>query len=128
MSRYVISACLLIVAVIHLLPVAGVLGVDRLQSLYGESIDSNTMEILMRHRAILFGILGVFFAYAAFSPALQPLAFIAAAASILSFFYLAFTVGGYSPEVHRVVIADVVASAALVLAAGLFYLGPDSGG
>ena len=30
----------------------------------------------MRHRAVLFGLLGLFFIYAAFYPAYQPLAFV----------------------------------------------------
>jgi hypothetical protein len=116
-----ITAMLIIIAIIHLAPIVGVLGVERLQSLYGEAIASNNMEILMRHRAVLFGILGVFFAYAAFNPALQPLAFLVAFATLAPFFYLAFSVGGYNQAIQKIVRGDVVASVALIIAVGLFY-------
>ena len=62
MVERAISGLLLVVAVIHLLPIAGFVGVDRLGSLYGIEITDRNLEIMMRHRAILFGILGAFIA------------------------------------------------------------------
>jgi len=53
----------------------------------------------------LFGILGTFFAYAAITPALQPMAFIAAFASLASFFFLSLSVGGFSDSIRKVVVA-----------------------
>lgn len=121
MIEHTITAMLLIITAIHLVPIMGFLGVERLQALYGEPITSNNMEILMRHRAVLFGILGVFFAYAAFTPALQPLAFLAAMATLAPFFYLAFSVGDYNAAIQKIVMGDVVATIALVVAVGLYY-------
>jgi amino acid permease len=69
----------------------------------------------MRHRAVLFGLLGVFLVYAAFQPALQTLAFIAALVSVASFLWLARSVGGYNPQLERVFIADGVALVCLIL-------------
>ncbi len=57
----VITGLLVLVGIIHLLPVFGVLGVERLAALYGISLGEPNIEILMRHRAILFGLLGLFF-------------------------------------------------------------------
>ena len=122
MMKHAIAALLLVVAVIHLLPLAGAAGSRQLRALYGIEIDSPDLEILMRHRAVLFGILGGFFAYAAFVPALQPVAFVAAAMSILSFFYLAGKVGGYGPAIRKVVRADVVAAVCLAAAVVLYTL------
>ena len=116
MSEKVVTALLLIIAIIHLLPLAGVLGVGRLEALYSVEISGNDLEILMRHRAVLFGLLGAFFVYAAFVPSVQPLAFVGAFVSIASFFYLAFTVGGYNAALGRVVIADVIAAVCLAVA------------
>ena len=116
MVKQIISGLLLIIAVIHLLPITGFISVNRLNDLYGIGIDNNNLEILMRHRAILFGLLGAFFAYAAFVPSLQPLAFIGAFVSIASFFYLAFSVGGYNGAIQRVVTADIVAAVCLIIA------------
>lgn len=117
-----ITLLLLIVAIIHLVPLSGVLGVAKLESLYGIPIAGNELAILMRHRAVLFGILGLFFVYAAFKPALQPLAFLAAFTTLASFFYLAWSTGAYNAAISRIVIGDLVAALALLLAVILYYL------
>jgi nicotinamide riboside transporter PnuC len=75
----------------------------------------------MRHRAVLFGMLGLFMIYAAFKPSLQPLAFLAGFLSVISFIVIAWSVGGYNEAIRRVVIADVVAVIALCIA-GIFYI------
>lgn len=121
-----ISGLLLVVAVIHLLPIGGVLGVDRLASLYGIGVADNNLAILMRHRAVLFGILGGLFAFAAFRPSIQPLAFIAASASVASFLYLAATIGEYNDAIRKVVIADVVAAVALAVSIVLYITKPPT--
>lgn len=78
----VVTGLLVLVGIIHLLPVSGVLGVERLATLYGVSLGEPNIEILMRHRAILFGLLGLFLLYAAFQPSLQMLAIIAALSAL----------------------------------------------
>ena len=115
--RYLVSAMLLVVAVIHLLPLSGALGGERLASLYGLSLNEPNLAILMRHRAVLFGLLGLFLLYAAFNPPLQTLAFIAGFISLVSFLWLAWSVGGYNAQVARVVMADIVALVCLVVGA-----------
>lgn len=119
MIERIITLMLLIIGVIHLLPLSGFLGAERLSALYGLNISEPNLEILMRHRAVLFGLLGGFFVYAAFKPGLQAIAFIAAFVSVGSFFYLAFSVGAYNNAVGRVVTADYVAAACLLVAVGL---------
>jgi hypothetical protein len=119
--RHVVSAMLLVVAVIHLLPLAGVLGSEQLASLYGVPFTEPNLAILMRHRAVLFGLLGLFLAIAAFRPALQPAAFVAGFISVLSFLGLAWSVGGYNAQVARVFTADLVALACLVIGLGVHF-------
>jgi hypothetical protein len=121
MIEKVITALMLVVAVIHIIPMTGFIGVAKLQLLYGLPIENNSMEILMRHRAVLFGILGVFFAYAAFNPEYQPLAFIMAFVTIAAFFYLAISVGDYNDGIRKIVMGDIVAAISLVSAIVLFY-------
>lgn len=115
-----ITGLMLVVAAIHLVPITGFFGAKRLSALYGIEVDSPDLEILMRHRAVLFGILGAFFAYAAFVPALQPIAFVAAAASLATFFYLAVAVGKYGAPIRKIVIGDVIAVICLVAAVLLY--------
>lgn len=115
----IISATLIIVGVIHLLPLAGVLGAGRLKQLYGIAFDEPNLIILMRHRAVLFGMLGSFLVFSAFNPLWQPLAFLAGWLSVLSFLALAWSAGGYNHHTARVVKADLVALAALLLGTAL---------
>jgi hypothetical protein len=115
--RHLVTAALLVVGVIHLLPLAGVLGAERLNQLYGIDASEPNLAVLMRHRAVLFGLLGGFFVLAAFKPPLQGLAVLAGFVSVLSFLALAWG-AGVNAQLGRVVTADWVALAALVLGAG----------
>jgi hypothetical protein len=108
---------LVVAGIIHLLPVSGVLGAERLAQLYGVSFGEPNLALLMRHRAVLFGLLGLFLIFAAFRPALQPLAFAAGFVSVVSFLWLAWPVDGLNAEVRRVVLADIVALVCLLLGA-----------
>lgn len=113
----IVSAMLVIVGVIHLLPLSGVLGAERLAALYGLDFAEPNLAILMRHRAVLFGMLGAFLVAAAFRPAWQPLALAAGFVSVVSFLCLAWSVGGYNALIGRVVLADWLALACLVVGA-----------
>ena len=113
--RYLVSAMLVVVAIIHLLPLSGVLGGERLAALYGLSFNDPNLAILMRHRAVLFGLLGLFLLFAAFRPQFQAIAFIAGFVSVVSFLWLAWSVGGYNTQVARVFTADIVALVCLII-------------
>ena len=115
--RYLVSAMLIVVAVIHLLPLSGVIGGERLNSLYGIPIDEPNLVILMRHRAVLFGLLGAFLLYAAFRPAYQIIAIVAGFVSVVSFIFLAWSVGSYNAHIGRVLFADLIALVCLIVGA-----------
>ena len=118
--RYLVSAMLVIVAIIHLLPLSGAIGSERLASLYGISFDEPNIAILMRHRAVLFGLLGLFMLFAAFAPRFQVAAFVLGFVSVVSFLWLASSVGGYNAAVGRIVTADIVALVCLVVGAAAY--------
>jgi len=118
--RYLVSAMLVIVAIIHLLPLSGVIGSERLASLYGISFAEPNIAILMRHRAVLFGLLGLFLLFAAFAPRFQVAAFVIGFASVVSFLWLASSVGGYNAAIGRVVTADIVALVCLIVGAAAY--------
>ncbi len=97
-------------------------------SFYGISITDPGLSILMRHRAVLFGLLGLFCIYAAVKPPLQFIAMMAGAVSVGSFLYLAYATGGYNEELARVFVADLVAAAFLAIGfAGYFNSKPGNG-
>ncbi|RPH45390.1 MAG: phosphopantetheine adenylyltransferase [Burkholderiales bacterium] len=110
---------LLLVSAIHLLPVVGVAGSDRLASLYGIRVDDPSLEILLRHRAVLFGLIGVLLGTGAFVESLRGAALAAGLISTGAFVVLALLVGGANEPVARVVRIDVAAFLLLVVATGL---------
>jgi hypothetical protein len=115
--RFVVPAVLLIVALIHALPLVGVMGAAKLTQLYGIDVQDPTLELLLRHRAVLFGLLAAFLAYAAFRPELHRLALIAGLISVASFLVLARLASAYNPELSTVVRADWLALALLAVGA-----------
>jgi len=115
MNRLIMGLFVL-VALIHLVPTVGVLSADRLHGLYGVTIEDPDLLILMRHRAVLLGIVGVLVGVAAFRPSLRPAASFAAFANMLAFIAIAMGAEGIGPEVERVAFADGVACVLLVAA------------
>jgi hypothetical protein len=113
--RPLVTVVLLVVAAIHVLPVAGVLGAARLEALYGVPVRGPDLEILLRHRAVLFGILAGGIAVAAFRPDWHGPALLVATASVVSFLAIAGWVGGYGAPIATVVRADLVALALLAV-------------
>jgi hypothetical protein len=114
---YIVPAVLLLVAAIHALPLVGVLSAARVSSLYGIAVQDPNLEILMRHRAVLFGLLAAFLAYAAFHRSLHALALVAGTVSVVAFLVLAWSVGGVNPALSTVVKADILAAILLAVAA-----------
>jgi hypothetical protein len=118
----IIAGLLVVVGIIHLLPVSGVLGSERLSILYGIAFDEPNLEILMRHRAVLFGLLGAFLVYAAFKPAVQSLALVAGFVSVISFIAIAWSVGEYNESIRKVFLADIVAIIGLAVASVVYVI------
>ncbi len=116
-ARYLVPAALLVVGIVHLLPVLGVLGTERLNALYGITIADPNLEILMRHRALLFGLLGAFLIWAAFRPSLHTAALTAGTVSVAGFLLIALQAASRNEQIDRVFAIDVVALALLVVAA-----------
>lgn len=122
-----IALLLLVAGVIHLLPLSGVLGPQRLAALYDLAFDEANLLLMMRHRAVLFGLLGALLVAAAFLPALRSLALGAGLVSVLAFLLLAWGEPGYNPALRRVLLADWIALACL-LPALLLHLLQQRGG
>lgn len=111
-----ISAILFLVGFMNFYPVVGVLSADRLAALYGVRVSGSDLLILMRHRALLFGILGAFLIFSVFEPSVRLFAISAGLASMLSFVILSMLIGGYGSHIRKIVLVDAVASVALLLA------------
>ena len=108
------TTLILLTGLVNLLPVSGVLSANRLLALYGLALEDPNLLILMRHRAILFGIIGGLLVASAFHSPLRPVGLAVGLISMLSFVLIAWLVGSYNSELRRVVMVDLVASFALL--------------
>lgn len=102
-----LSITLFICGLVHCAPVIGTLGPNWLTKLYGITEMSQNVTILMQHRALMFGLMGILFIYATFKPQLQIFASVLAIISMLGFILL---VGFDNPQekLHKVVLIDTV--------------------
>lgn len=112
--KKLVSGALILAGLINLYPVVGVISVDQLEKLYIVPLDNTDLIILMRHRAILFGLLGTFLIYSAFRSSVQTLACIAGLVSMISFIILAYASGQFGEALNKVIVADVIGSLALL--------------
>jgi len=125
-NKIIISVLLLIVGVINFLPVVGILSAETLSSAYSIELIGNDIIILMRHRALLFGILGGFIIFSAFKPIYQSAAIIMAAISMLGFLGFLWVAGDYNASISRVAFVDLLGIVCLSLAAMLKYINRSS--
>lgn len=118
-----ITFCLVVVGLINLGPVLGAISAQRLASAYSITLAGNDLAILLRHRALLFGILGAFILYAAFNPLYQPAAMVMAGVSMVGFVGLVLGTGGYNEALGKVLFVDVLGIVFLLAAVVLKYVG-----
>jgi len=107
------------VGLIHLLPVVGVTGAKSLDKLYGTQISDANLLVLMRHRAVLFGLIGALLIVAAFVPNIQLAAIAVGSISLLSFILIAQSTKNYNRKTRQVVRIDIIALIFLAIALGL---------
>ncbi len=74
-----------IVGAIHLMPIAPVFLPETLQRLYGIAPTDTTMLVLMRHRALLLGLVGILCLWACWWVPIRPAALLAAAINVVGF-------------------------------------------
>lgn len=124
MSKARIIAGLIVLAgIINFLPVFGVLSAARLEGLYGVDIADPTLAILLRHRAVLFGVIGGFMIFAAFRQRFHLPAIIAGSIAMLSFLWLYYLASDPPQSLLSIAYADIVGVSALGVALVLKALG-----
>lgn len=115
----------LVAALINLLPVMGIVGAPQLERMYGVAIEGSDLAVLMRHRAILFGIVGALLAAAAFVPSFRWAAFFAGMLSMVSFLVFQALEGETNAELGRVALVDYAGIAALAIAGVAVWMQTD---
>ncbi len=101
---------------INAFPVVGAVGSGPLASLYGQTIADPDLLLLMRHRAVFFGLAGALLVAAAFRTELRTVATVVGAVSMASFCMLALPLDLHGDSLRRVFWVDVVALPLLILA------------
>lgn len=114
--RILVTALFVVVGLINLAPVIGVLGAAQLETLYSRPFVEHDLLLLMRHRAVLFGLLGGLIIFSAFRPALRDAATAAGLVSMVSFCWLALPLEAHNQTVQRVFWIDAFAILLLILA------------
>jgi len=114
-----LSFALVVAAVINLMPLPGLWSVAHMESLYGIPVREPTLELLLRHRALLFGLIGLLMLAGAFHRPLQLAAILAALGSMLGFMSLAAAAPELAAPLRRVALADLVATLLLLVALAL---------
>lgn len=107
--KYMAPIILIIVGLINIAPLTGVMSATTLEGMYEVDLNNGDLVILLRHRAILFGMLGAFILYAAFHRRLQQTASIAALLSMISFVALVYLQGDGGDAIQKVVRIDLFA-------------------
>ena len=107
---------LFLVGVINFLPIVGILSLDKINQAYGLSIDDNNLAILLRHRALLFGLIGGFVIYSVFKPQYQIASIVLAAISMLGYLYFFWSIGDSNTALLKIAQADIVGIVLLTFA------------
>jgi hypothetical protein len=100
---------------LNIYPLVGVLSADHLTGLYGSNFESPDIQALMRHRAVMLGLIGGLMLFAAFRSSLQLLAATVGLVSMSSFVFLAYSSGEIGPEINKVAIADIAGAVAVAI-------------
>ena len=107
---------------IHLPPFTLSFLPERIGSAYGVEVTGPNMMLLLRHRAVLFGIVGAVIVYSSLKKRHYALATFFGLASMLSFILLYGIVGGINDSLKSVMWVDVAASVALASSAAVFLI------
>lgn len=114
---------LLLSGIINILPSLLAFLPHKISTSYGINVLDPNLELLLRHRAILFGIIGGVMIYSAVVKHYYELATAAGLISMVSFIILYFLIGpGINTALRTVMIVDVVAAVILFIGFSLYLL------
>jgi hypothetical protein len=112
---------LLITGLVHILPFSFLFFTEQLQKSYGVDISDANLQLLLRHRAIFFGLIGVGMILSAIKKSFYGWASVIGLISMLSFVWLFYQIGGINQQLRSVMLIDVFISAALFLSAMVYH-------
>ena len=115
------SIVLFIVGIINILPVIVFFDSSKTAKLYGIPIEGESLIVLMRHRGVLLGLVGLTLIFAVFKPEFRIFAIAIALISKLTFIFLTFTASNYTAEIRQVALIDAGAIVLLFMVLGVHF-------
>lgn len=88
---------------------------SKIPSSYGLEMLNQNYELVLRHRAVMLGIVGGLMIYAAISKKYYTLAFVVGFISMISFVLFYLMLDGINPELEKVMKLDLLAIGLLLL-------------
>lgn len=114
---------LFVAGLINLLPSMLAFLPYKISKSYGIEIPNANYELLLRHRAILFGIIGGLMIFSSIVKKYYEIATIAGLISMTSFILLYFLIDrGISSELKKVMVIDILASLILLIGLVIFLI------
>lgn len=119
MIGWIVTGLLLLVGVLNLTPAIVFFAPERSLTLYAIELSEPNLSIVMRHRAVLLGLLGAALIYGAFRKEFLVPAIIAALIGKAAFLFLVYSSAAANAELGRVALFDIAAIVVLLTALGL---------
>ena len=116
LKHWIYLICLFLVGVINVLPVLGLFSIEQLQQTYDIRLTDPNLVILLRHRALMFGIIGGLVFYSLWKPHLRDATLIAAAISMLGFLLVLAYEGDFNEALIRIASFDLAGIICLIMA------------
>ncbi len=119
MTQWLVTGLMLLVGLLNLTPAIVFFAPERSLTLYAIDLGEPNLSIVMRHRAVLLGLLGIALVYAAFRKEFLVPVIVAAFIGKAAFLFLVYTSTGVNAELGRVALFDIGAIAVLLTVLGL---------
>jgi uncharacterized membrane protein (UPF0182 family) len=114
----VFRIALFLSGVINFIPSSLAFLPKKINASYGINVTDVNLELLLRHRAVLFGIVGGMMIFSAIFKRYYDLSVIIGGISMVSFVILYYGIGNINAELKKVMLFDV--AAIIILAIGCF--------
>lgn len=112
---------LLITGLVHILPFSFLFFPEQIQKNYGVDMGDVNLQLLLRHRAIFFGLIGFGLIFSAIKKYFYGWASTIGLISMVSFVVLFNQIGGINQQLRSVMMIDVFVSSALFLTATFYH-------
>jgi hypothetical protein len=119
MIPWIVTVSLLLVGLLNLTPAIVFFAPERSISLYAIDLSEPNLSIVMRHRAVLLGLLGAALIYGAFRKEFLVPVIVAALLGKAAFLFLVYSSAAANVELGRVALFDIGAVVVLLTALAL---------